>query len=885
MKQGGRRLSALWVLVSSLAVGAGCDSSNGSGAGGDTSTGTSTGPAIVSGGAQKGPLVLGSSVTASPVDATGGPTGSVFNTQTTSDAGGFDLSLPSPGWTAFEVNGFHFNELSGKLSGAQITLRAFADLSSGPNTVYVNVVTHLGERRVRSLLSQGVSLVQATAQADDEVQAAIHVGLAGVTQGIGSNQMTMLGGDTDPNAYLLAVSAVLLQAATEAAGPGGPVDGQLQEMLNTIAQDMADDGQIAAATQTALLTAQADLNTAKVKANLANRIAALGLQDAAPDIDRILDQDQDGVVNVDDNCPKIANPDQADSDMDGFGDACPPCGNGVLNTGEECDDGNADDTDACLSTCAAAKCGDGVVQQGVESCDDGNAVDNDACNNKCVPAKCGDGVVQLNEECDDANPDDYDDCTTKCMHPKCGDGIVQPALGEACDDGNNVHGDGCFDCYTLAGIWAAGDRTCGIAMRANGVSTVVKCWGDGAYGALGQGDTENRGDQPGELEAMPPIDLGGQMGTPYMGLAHTCAVVDAGSGATHDVKCWGRNTEGQLGLGDTEDRGDEPGELGAALPVTYVMTQNSSPPLPLTTATCGSNFNGVSTEYFCFGANTYGVFANGSTASLGDDAAESPVDATPALLGLAEVGGLYVWGPAVIAHGSEHLCALLNSNGVRCWGRNDSGQLGIGSTAAWGDDPGETVATIPTDGTTLNFGYYPSLGRAHTCVGRPSFSEIQCFGANDKGQLGLGHTQNIGDDPGEIATFPGMPAVANNYATTMVFTGAESDFTCVTLGQVYCWGDNGSGQLGRGDTNNVGDEPGEMEALWASSGISLGGPTQNVGWDRIAFGRAHMCVRLDDDRIKCWGDNSKGQLGLGDTENRGDDPGEMGAALPSVPFP
>lgn len=71
----------------------------------------------------------------------------------------------------------------------------------------------------------------------------------------------------------------------------------------------------------------------------------------------------------------------------------------------------------------------------------------------------------------------------------------------------------------------------------------------------------------------------------------------------------------------------------------------------------------------------------------------------------------------------------------------------------------------------------------------------------------------------------------------------------------------------------------------ASSAILLGGPTQNINSNRLAFGRAHICALLDDNRIKCWGDNSKGQLGLGDTENRGDDPGEMGDAFPSVPFP
>src|SRR5262249_4569774 len=66
------------------------------------------------------------------------------------------------------------------------------------------------------------------------------------------------------------------------------------------------------------------------------------------------------------------------------------CGNGVLDLGEACDDGNTDDTDACTSECEAATCGDGFVQAGVEACDDGNEFNDDACTNDCTPPVCGD---------------------------------------------------------------------------------------------------------------------------------------------------------------------------------------------------------------------------------------------------------------------------------------------------------------------------------------------------------------------------------------------------------------------------------------------------------------------------------------------------------------
>ena len=73
------------------------------------------------------------------------------------------------------------------------------------------------------------------------------------------------------------------------------------------------------------------------------------------------------------------------------------CGDGVVQAGEVCDDGNQDDSDACLVTCSPAKCGDGEVQAGVEACDDGNADDLDACSDACVQASCFDKIANGGE--------------------------------------------------------------------------------------------------------------------------------------------------------------------------------------------------------------------------------------------------------------------------------------------------------------------------------------------------------------------------------------------------------------------------------------------------------------------------------------------------------
>lgn len=118
-------------------------------------------------------------------------------------------------------------------------------------------------------------------------------------------------------------------------------------------------------------------------------------------------------------------------DDEGVADRVPRCGDGVVDAaadagGEECDDANDRDDDACLTTCMRARCGDGFVRTGFEACDSGGR--EDECTDTCGLPSCGDGVVQDGEDCDGST-----DCTPACLFAACGDGIVQS--GEACDGG------------------------------------------------------------------------------------------------------------------------------------------------------------------------------------------------------------------------------------------------------------------------------------------------------------------------------------------------------------------------------------------------------------------------------------------------------------------
>jgi cysteine-rich repeat protein len=137
-----------------------------------------------------------------------------------------------------------------------------------------------------------------------------------------------------------------------------------------------------------------------------------------------------------------------DGDGDGDGDGGIECGNMVIEAGEDCDDGNQVDTDACTNVCASAACGDAIVHEGAEECDDGNADPFDMCTNECLLPVCGDGVVQGLEQCD-AGPDNGPGlaCKGDCTTNVCGDADIGP--GESCDDGNQVDDDLCNNACVL----------------------------------------------------------------------------------------------------------------------------------------------------------------------------------------------------------------------------------------------------------------------------------------------------------------------------------------------------------------------------------------------------------------------------------------------------
>ncbi len=131
-------------------------------------------------------------------------------------------------------------------------------------------------------------------------------------------------------------------------------------------------------------------------------------------------------------------------------DCAAGCGNGTVEQGEACDDGNVLGCDGCSGSCQQLEgiCGDGTVEC-AEQCDDGNTTDGDGCSATCqqLAGTCGNGTLDPGETCDDGNLLGCDGCASTCQQREgvCGDGTVE--CGEQCDDGNAAEGDGCdADC-------------------------------------------------------------------------------------------------------------------------------------------------------------------------------------------------------------------------------------------------------------------------------------------------------------------------------------------------------------------------------------------------------------------------------------------------------
>ena len=190
---------------------------------------------------------------------------------------------------------------------------------------------------------------------------------------------------------------------------------------------------------------------------------------------------------------------------------------------------------------------------------------------------------------------------------------------------------------------------------------------------------------------------------------------------------------------------------------------------------------------------------------------------------------------------------------------------------------GVTVASSalnPMDLGTGRTAVAIAAGGYHSCAVLDD-GTAKCWGSNGSGELGQGDTTTRGDGAGEMGD--GLDTIDLGTGRTAITMAAGLAHTCAVLddGTAKCWGENGSGQLGRFNTSDMGDGAGEMGDSLAA--IDLGtGRTATV----FADGNNHSCALLDSRALRCWGANGQGQLGQGDTFARGDNVAEMALLLP-----
>jgi alpha-tubulin suppressor-like RCC1 family protein len=342
-----------------------------------------------------------------------------------------------------------------------------------------------------------------------------------------------------------------------------------------------------------------------------------------------------------------------------------------------------------------------------------------------------------------------------------------------------------------ARVSAGRSHTC--AVTAGGL---VRCWGGNEWAQVGDGTNATR------LTLVKVQGLGQRVAEVSAGSDHTCALTTGGA-----VKCWGGNAFGQIGDGSTD--------------ATFT---------PVTVSGLGSGVAAIASGTFhtcalttgggvkCWGYGRFGQLGDGTEAS-----STTPV----AVEGLGS-------GVTAIAAGQYHTCALTSSGGATCWGSNEFGQLGDGTTT---DRPAPVeVSGLDTGVTAI------SAGIAHTCAVAAG-GAATCWGGN-LGALGDGtETDRL------------TPVVALGLDSGVASISAGGFHTCALTddGGAACWGYNDSGQLGDGTTS---DRLSPVDVSGLDSGVTA-----------ISAGRKHTCA-LVGTVAKCWGQNVRGKLGDGTKHRR-----------------
>ena len=231
----------------------------------------------ISGYVQKGPFVNGTSIQMYELNSSLKQTGKIFSTQIIDNKGSFeitDIALSSQ-YVEFSANGYYFNEFTGDLSPAPLSLYALSDITD-VSTVNVNILTHLEKSRVDYLVGKGKVFSEAKDTAQKEVLAIFGYQV----QNIDNSEMLDISLNKEENAILLAISIIL---------QGDRTVGDLTELLANITTDIQQDGKINDATIVAKLrTTTLLLDLAKIRSNLEKRYQDLGINTTIPGFEKYI---------------------------------------------------------------------------------------------------------------------------------------------------------------------------------------------------------------------------------------------------------------------------------------------------------------------------------------------------------------------------------------------------------------------------------------------------------------------------------------------------------------------------------------------------------------------------------------------------------------------
>jgi alpha-tubulin suppressor-like RCC1 family protein len=401
--------------------------------------------------------------------------------------------------------------------------------------------------------------------------------------------------------------------------------------------------------------------------------------------------------------------------------------------------------------------------------------------------------------------------------------------------------------HAAQAISAGGDETCVLLVGAGPV-----CTGYNIDGQLGDGTSTGPQSCSTLACSTTPVAVSGTIDAAAISLgdAHTCALLSGGS-----VDCWGLNNFGQLGNGTSTGPQSCSGMACSTTPVVVSAITNATAISAGTWDTCAL-LSGGSVD--CWGLNYYGQLGDGT--STGPQNCNSyPCSATPvAVSGITNAKAVSVGGLGA--------CALLSGGSVECWGENSAGQLGDGtfpgpgtcSLAVWCSTTPVTVSGITT-ATAI------SVGERHACA-LLSGGSVECWGDNASGELGDGTATGPSTctNSSPCATTPVVVSGITNATAISAGFDAGLDETCALLsgGSVDCWGANASGELG--DGTSTGPSTCFNGASCSTTPVAVSGITNATG---VSVGGAHACALLFGGSVECWGDNSVGELGDGDTNS------------------